>query len=138
MNTVSDPGLRLPGTFHLPRGTEPLNQRIASEIEQTLMGQFGGEEVMSRMFTSGHETRRVVISRFLDLILYAFRTEQLKSQPSFKGLKSGQLAALDESVVDTVNKKLSTPGFATPYNAEILVINIIQAYADHGYIIYES
>ncbi len=133
MGIISDTELRFPSMFRLPRGAEPLNQRMASEIEKALMGRFKKKEVV--MMFANEQEREIIIHFFLERLLYAFRTEQLKSNPSFKGLKSWELATLDETVIYKANRAF---GFKPSYNADRIVEKILEAYQTEGYTIRES
>jgi len=128
MNTVADQDVcRLPGTLHLSRGDAPLNQRLADEIGQQLTDQ--GLDVQWLFKISRH----TVIEIFRDLLLYAFRTEQLKSEPNFKLLGRWALARVDDDVIAEVLESYPSNN----YDALVIVNEIVRAYKELGYTIYE-
>jgi hypothetical protein len=130
MNTVADPGVRhLPGTLYFARGDEPLNERIASEIERQFKNK--GANVQKYFATI---TARLIIQSFHDLLLHAFDTNGLKSEPNLEQLACSKQIELHHKVVATISESYA---HGRRYNGPVLVQEILNAYKTFGYTISE-
>lgn len=130
MNTVADPGVRhLPGTLYFARGDEPLNERIASEIERQFKNK--GANVQKYFATI---TARLIIQSFHDLLLHAMQTNGLKSEPDFNQLVCSKQIELHHKVVTAVSESYT---HGRSYNGPVIVQEILNAYKTFGYKISE-
>ena len=135
MSTVASSGVRRPGTIQIPRGAEPLNQRLAAEIDAQLAATLGKNMLVNTFALGG---QKVIIHMALELIIYAFRTSQLKAEPRpgrkpMVQLKRDELVYLDDSVLASVERTTRNH----VYDASMIVNDIIGAYSVCGYQICE-